>query len=84
MGQGIERLHKAAVVPQNHGHHGNDPKDHNNPLDKIIDGCGHISPSYYINPCQHRHDDNTDGIVNIEGHAEKTGEPIIKRGSIGD
>ena len=83
-GQAAEGGHESALAAQNGGDDRHDAEEHDDSLDEIIDRGGHVAAHDNVDGGEHGHDDDADGIVNVEGHPEQAAESVIQRGCIGD
>ena len=66
------------------GDDSDDAHDHDDALNKVIDGGGHVAPGNDIDSREHRHNNDAHRVVNVEGHAEQAGQSIVQAGGIGD
>ena len=71
------------MVSQYCADHCDDANDHDNTLDKIVDGGGHVAASDNIHSGEHRHNDDADSVVDVKGHGKEPGKAVVKRGSVG-
>ena len=77
LGQAFHRIHKSTLSGQYCPDHCNDPEDHNDSLNKVIDGSGHISSKDHIDAGKGSHKDHTHRIRNVKSHPEQSGQAII-------
>ena len=77
LGQAFHCIHKSTLSGQYCPDHCNDPEDHNDSLDKVIDGSGHISSKDHIDAGKGSHKDHTHRIRNVKSHPEQSGQAII-------
>ena len=78
------RIQKTALIIQYGYNDGADAEQHDNALDKIIDGSRHIAAQYDIDSGQNSHCDDTDGIRNIERDPEQARQAVVDGGGIGN
>ena len=71
--QTVDRFHKAALAHQHSGNDNRNAKQHDDALNKVIDGGCHVAACDDVNRGQNRHENDTDGVVNVECHAEQAG-----------
>ena len=71
--QTVDRFHKAALAHQHSGNDNHNAKQHDDALNKVIDGSCHVAACDDVNRGQNRHENDTDGVVNVECHAEQAG-----------
>src|SRR5699024_8616773 len=83
-GQALQGLEEAALAVQYRGDDGNDAHDHDDALDEVVDGGGHVAPGDDVHPGEHRHDHHAHGVVDVEGHAEQAAEAVVEAGGVGD
>lgn len=84
LGQSLQGGHKASLAVEDGGDDGADAHDHDDALDEVVDGGGHVAAGDDIHPGEDRHDDDTHGIVDVKGHAEQAGQSVVQRGGVGD
>ena len=82
LSQTVQCLHKAALGIENRRDNGDNTHQHDQALDKVVDGCGHIAAGDHINGGQHRHQNDAHRIVDVERHAEQAGQTVIKRSGV--
>ena len=69
---------------QHRGNDGRDAKDHDNALNKIIDGGRHIAACNDIDTGEYRHDDDAYGVIDVKRHTEQAAQAIIEACSVRD
>jgi len=84
LAQLVQGLHEAALAVQYGGDDGDDAADHDDALDEIVDGGGHVAAGDDIDGGENGHHDDAHAVINVKGHAEQAGEAIVQRGGIGD
>ncbi len=73
------RLHEAALAHQHSGDDDDNACEHNDALNKIVDCGRHIAAGNDVNRREKRHQNNADGVINVECHAEQAGQTVIQR-----
>ena len=53
-------------------------------LQEVVDGRGHVAARYYIYRGQHCHQQYADGVVDVERHAEQSGQAVVQRSGVGN
>ncbi len=84
LGEFFHGGHETALTAQHGGNDHHDTDEHDHALDKIVDGGSHVAAGDNIDAGQHAHGDNAYGVVNVEGHAEQTGQAVEQRRRIRD
>ncbi len=84
LGQPLQGGQKAPLAVEHGGNDGADAEDHDDALDKVVDGGGHIAAGDDIHSGEHRHDDDAHGVVDVKGHAEQAGQAVVQGGGVGD
>jgi len=84
LGQLGQGRHKAALAVQHRHDDGGDAEKHDDALDKVVDGGGHVAPGDDVDAGEDGHDDDADGVVDVKGHAEQTGQTVVQAGGVGD
>ena len=84
LGQPLQGSQKAPLAVQDGGDHRHDAEDHDDALDKVVDGGSHIAPGDDIHSSEHCHDYHTHGVVDVKGHAEQPGQAVVQTGGVGD
>ena len=74
----------AAVISSHRNNHGDDAENHNDALDKVVDGSGHITAHDDINGRQHRHGDDANRVINVKGHAKQSAQAVIQGCGVGN
>ena len=72
-GQTVQGLAKAPLGVEYRGDDHTDAHQHDAALDEIVDGRGHVAAGDHIDPRQDAHEDDADGVVDVESHAEEPG-----------
>ena len=83
-GERVHGRHEAAVFIEHCQHHHDDAAQHDQALNKIVDGRGHVAARHHVDAGQRRHEDDTERVVDVEGHAEQPGKAVVERGRVGD
>ena len=83
-GQALQGGHKAALAVEHGGDDGDDADEHDDALDEVVDGGGHVAAGDDIDAGEHRHDDDAHGVVDVKRHAEQAGEAVVQGGRVGD
>ena len=84
LGQLVNGVHKPALAGEDGRHDDDNPKEHDNPLDKVADGGGHVPAEDDVNRRKGRHYDDADGVGDVEGHLKQPGKAVVDRGGVGD
>ncbi len=83
-GQAVQGGHEAPLAVEDGGDDGDDAHDHDDALNEVVNGGGHVAPGDDVHPGEHRHDHDAHGVVDVKGHAEQPGEAVVQRGGVGD
>ena len=75
---------ETALAVEDGGHHGDNAHQHDDALDKIVDGGGHVAPGDDIHAGEHGHDHDAHGIVDVERHAEQTAQTVVQGCRVGN
>ena len=59
-------------------------EEHDDALNKIVDGSCHISADNDIDCGEQCHYDDADAVVNGKCHGEQTGKTVVKRCGVGN
>ena len=84
LGQPLQGGQEAPLAVEDGQDHGADAEEHDDALDEVVDGGGHIAAGDDIDPGEHRHHDDAHRVVDVKGHAEQPGQPVVQAGGIGD
>ncbi len=63
---------------------GADAEEHDDALDKVVDGGGHIAAGNHVHTGEDGHGDDANGVINVKGHAEQPGQAVIQAGGVGN
>ena len=80
----MECFKKTALGIEHGGNDDADAHQHDTALDKVIDGSGHIAAGDHIDTCKDPHQNDADGVIHVERHAEKPGETVEQGGRVGN
>ena len=63
---------------------GDDADEHDDTLEGVVHGRGHVSSEDHVDAGQHGHRDDACLIGDAEGHGEQAREAVVDRGGVGD
>ena len=67
-----------ALAVEYGGNDGADPKNHDDALDKVVDGGGHIPPGNDIHAGEHRHHNDAQGVVDVKAMPNRRLRPLYR------
>ena len=76
---------QAPVVPQHRADHRHDAEEHDDALDEVVPGRGHVPAQDHVHAREGRHEDDAHRVIDAgEGDGEEPGEAVVEGGRVGD
>ena len=82
--QPLQGGQEAPLTLEDSGDDGADAENHDDALDEVVDGGGHVAPGDDVDTGENRHHHHAHAVVDVKGHAEQAGEPVVEAGGVGD
>ena len=80
----VERLQEAALTLEHSADDRADAHDHDQALNEVVDGGGHVAAGDDVHAGKHGHDDDAHGIVDVKRHAEQAAQAVVQGRGVGD
>ena len=77
-----DRLGEAALAAQHRAHHATDAHQHDDALNEIVDGRGHVAAQQHIDARQNGHADHAIEIIHAERLRKQPAQPLVHRGGV--
>ena len=79
---GNDGLTQTAVICQNCRYNCYNSAQHDDALDKIVNGGGHISAKNYVQAGKPCHNSNDYPVGNVKGNMEQAGKTVVQGGGV--
>ena len=83
-GKSADRADEAAALIQHGQHHRHNTHEHDQALNEVIDGRGHVAARDHVDAGEHGHQDDAHGVINVERHGEQPGKAVVQGSRVGD